>query len=350
MTEKKPVRASFAERVLQWFDQHGRKQLPWQQKVTAYRVWLSEIMLQQTQVSTVIPYFDTFTQRFPTVADLAAADEDDVLALWAGLGYYSRARNLHRAAKKVVADFNGEFPRTQQEMETLPGVGRSTAAAVLSLAYDLPTTIMDGNVKRVLCRYHAVEGVTSLSAVDKKLWQLAESHQPQQRAGNYTQAMMDLGATICTRSQPKCERCPVHADCQARIQGNPQDYPTKKPSKTLPVKSTLMLLLTDETGCVLLEKRPPAGIWGGLWALPEFADEQTLSHWLNTQGIRAEERARWPAFRHTFSHYHLDISPVWFVASHTGIGDAQTTWVAANDHALGVPVPTAKLLSQLAAQ
>ena len=350
MTEKKPVRASFAERVLQWFDRHGRKHLPWQQNVSAYRVWLSEIMLQQTQVATVIPYFEKFTASFPSVNDLAAAPEDAVLAHWAGLGYYTRARNLHRAAKKVVADFNGEFPCTQTEMETLPGVGRSTAAAILSLAYDLPATIMDGNVKRVLCRYHAIEGITSVAAVDKKLWQLAEAHQPATRAGNYTQAMMDLGATICTRAQPKCEQCPVHADCQARIDGTQADYPNKKPSKKLPVKTTIMLLLTDEQGRVLLEKRPPAGIWGGLWSLPEFTDNDALAHWLNMQGINAKQREQWPAFRHTFSHYHLDITPLCLAASRTGVNDAQSVWVNPAEHTLGIPVPAAKLLSQLAAQ
>lgn len=350
MAEKKPVRAAFAARVLQWFDQHGRKHLPWQQNVSAYRVWLSEIMLQQTQVATVIPYFEKFTARFPTVADLAAASEDEVLSLWAGLGYYSRARNLHRAAKKVVDDFGGEFPHSQSEMETLPGVGRSTAAAILSLAYDVPATIMDGNVKRVLCRYHAIDGVPSVSKIDKQLWQLAEQHQPRLRAANYTQAMMDLGATICTRSQPKCEQCPVYADCQARIQGNPTDYPHKKPSKKLPVKQTLMLIITNAEGEVLLEKRPPTGIWGGLWSLPEVEDTQALEQWLHSRGLTSNNEEYWPVFRHTFSHYHLDITPLQLSVTSLAINDGGCVWASPASHEFGLPVPAAKLLAQLAAQ
>lgn len=344
------ARASFAARVLNWFDQHGRKHLPWQQNVSAYRVWLSEIMLQQTQVATVIPYFEKFTTRFPAVADLAAASEDEVLALWAGLGYYSRARNLLRAAKKVVSDFDGEFPRSQTEMETLPGVGRSTAAAILSLAYDVPATIMDGNVKRVLCRYHAVDGVPSASKVDKQLWQLAEKHQPSSRAANYTQAMMDLGATICTRSQPKCEQCPVYADCQARIQGNQTDYPQKKPSKKLPVKQTLMLVITNSEGEVLLEKRPPSGIWGGLWSLPEVDDLDAMAAWLTARGLQATAPKYWPAFRHTFSHYHLDITPLRLQVSAQALNDNSSCWIAPTQQTLGLPVPAAKLMAQLAAQ
>lgn len=350
MANSSAQRASFAERVLSWYDRNGRKHLPWQQQVTPYRVWLSEIMLQQTQVTTVIPYFEAFTRAFPQVSDLAAADTDQVLALWAGLGYYSRARNLHRAAQMIESQFQGKFPPDIEALCQLPGVGRSTAAAIVSLAFNQPATIMDGNVKRVLCRYHAVEGWPGTSAVDKQLWQLAESHQPKNRPAHYTQAMMDLGATVCHRSRPTCTLCPLNADCRARINDLQADYPNRKPSKTLPHKTTVALMAIDPQGAVLLIKRPPSGIWGGLWSLPEISDEQQLQPWLTAQGLRLLRHETWPSFRHTFSHYHLHITPLLIeVDTGTRIADEQSRWQHPDRLDVGLPAPIAKLLVSLKA-
>lgn len=302
---------TIAPRVLTWFDKHGRKDLPWQHDINPYRVWVSEIMLQQTQVSTVIPYFQDFMQQLPTIEDLAEADEDLVLHLWTGLGYYSRARNLHKTARIVCEQNKGQLPDTVEGLCELPGIGRSTAGAIISIAYRQPAAILDGNVKRVLARFHAAPGWPGQSTVLKALWEHAEFHAPQQRVADYSQAMMDLGATLCVRSKPACDNCPLQADCKAYAQGNPGDYPGKKPKKKLPVKTVQMLMIHNASGEILLEKRPPTGIWGGLWSFPQIETAADASHYcrdaLDCQPARIDH---WDSYRHTFSHYHLDISPV----------------------------------------
>jgi A/G-specific adenine glycosylase len=268
-------------------------------------------MLQQTQVATVIPYYLRFMGTFPDLGSLAAAPLDRVLEQWSGLGYYSRARNLHKAARIIASDHDGEFPASFDQAVALPGIGQSTAGAILAQALQQRHAILDGNVKRVLCRYHAVEGWPGKTAVQRQLWQYAEQHTPNHRIADYTQAIMDLGATLCTRASPQCAQCPLQIDCVAYVQGQVKRYPTPRPRKPLPVKSARLLILTDsESGRILLEKRPPSGIWGGLWSLPE-ADlgepiEQLCKQRWGMQVLTSEDCA---AFRHTFSHYHLDITP-----------------------------------------
>lgn len=302
---------TFADKVLAWFDQDGRKGLPWQQNPTPYRVWVSEIMLQQTQVTTVISYYERFMQRFPDLQSLAAAPQDNVLQLWEGLGYYSRARNLHKTAQQVRDAYAGEFPTDRLTLETLPGIGRSTAAAILSLSQGQREAILDGNVKRVLARYHAVTGWVGEPRVQKQLWTYAEQHLPTERNADYTQAMMDMGATLCTRSKPLCLRCPLQDDCQAFKQGTPKAYPGKRPPKDLPEKTALALLLRNTAGELLLQQRPPTGVWGGLWSFPEFADGTALHDWLAQHFAPTQAIAtRLPTLTHTFSHYRLHLQPL----------------------------------------
>lgn len=315
---------TFADRVLAWYAQHGRKHLPWQQDPTPYRVWVSEIMLQQTQVSTVIPYYERFMARFPDVITLADAPLDAVLKHWEGLGYYSRARNLHKAAQAIRDQHHGEFPNTIDAVEALPGIGRSTAGAILSLADGQAHAILDGNVKRVLARFHAVAGYPGQSAVLKQLWHYAEQHLPAQDNAAYTQAMMDLGATLCTRQRPACLLCPLHDDCQARQQGNPQDYPAPKPKKALPEKQAVALLLRNAAGDIALEQRPPTGIWGGLWSFPEFSDTESALASLKAQPKATQTLA---TQTHTFSHYRLHLQPLLVDIEHCAEDDVSTTGV-----------------------
>ena len=306
-----PTTTPFHERVLTWFDAHGRKDLPWQRGISPYRVWVSEIMLQQTQVKTVIPYFERFMAAFPDVHALAAASEDEVLHLWTGLGYYARARNLHKAAKTVALELAGEFPATLEGLEALPGIGRSTAGAILSIAFQQRASILDGNVKRVLARYHRVDGWPGKTSVHQQLWDIAERYTPTDRCADYTQAMMDLGATLCTRSKPACGVCPLTDDCAARAAGDQSAYPGKKPRKVLPVQSTHFLIAQNPEGALWLEKRPSSGIWGGLWCFPEVTcEQQAIEHCLDRWQLAPEGITRLAEFRHTFSHYHLDITPV----------------------------------------
>lgn len=342
---------NFSERVLAWFDLHGRKHLPWQQDINAYRVWVSEIMLQQTQVATVIPYFERFMQRFPTVTALAQAPVDEVLHLWTGLGYYARARNLHRCAQQVVSDHAGEFPVTVAALADLPGIGRSTAGAIASIAGGTRAAILDGNVKRVLARHRAIDGWPGQTAVLSQLWEIAEANTPPRRNGAYTQAMMDLGATVCTRSKPACERCPLAADCLALAQGEQTRYPGKKPKKDLPEKAVQLLMLRDGHGRLLLEQRPPQGIWGGLWSFPELAvDSDAVSH-CNTTFGKVSGIEVWDSWRHTFSHYHLDITPVLADIEPAGQVRDDNRWrwfdVQAPD-SIGLAAPVKRLLEKLA--
>jgi len=342
--------SDFAEQLLTWFDHYGRKNLPWQKPITPYRVWVSEIMLQQTQVDTVIPYFTRFMQRFPTLQTLAEAAQDEVLHLWTGLGYYARARNLHACAQRIIQAHNGRFPADIDTLETLPGIGRSTAAAIASIAFEQPTAILDGNVKRVLARYHAIDGWPGETAVAKTLWQHAESHMPTSRCRDYTQAIMDLGATLCTRSRPVCTLCPLQKGCTANHQGNPQDYPGKKPRKQLPVKALRMLILQHESQ-VLLQQRPPTGIWGGLWSFPELAMEDDAESKIRRDFGDIATSEQWATVRHTFSHYHLDIAP--FVATlikpQAKISDnGGTIWYNLQQPPkLGLAAPVKKLIDQL---
>ena len=334
--------------MLDWFDQHGRHDLPWQAEKTAYFTWLSEIMLQQTQVTTVIPYFQTFREQFPTVQDLAAADIDDVLHLWTGLGYYARARNLHKAAKMVVSDFGGEFPVDVDDLESLPGIGRSTAGAISSIAGGRRAAILDGNVKRVLARYYAVEGWPGNNKVMQELWEYAERNTPASRCGDYTQAMMDMGATLCTRSKPACLLCPLQTGCQALAQNRTHELPASRPKKVLPVKQTLMLIITDEDNNVLLYQRPPTGLWGGLWSLPQTQDlrdaEQETGFRLDLDSAEAAA-----PLRHTFSHFHLDITPMQVKLRNTPTNHvmegAATLWYnISQPQKIGLAAPVKKLL------
>lgn len=298
-----------AERVLAWFQVYGRKDLPWQHNPTPYRVWVSEIMLQQTQVTTVIPYYERFMQSFPDVLTLANADDDQVLKHWQGLGYYTRARNLHKAARIIRDQYQGQFPTMIEAVEALPGIGRSTAGAILSLSMGQKHPILDGNVKRVLARYHALEGWSGTPANQKKLWAYAELHVPDHANAAYTQAMMDMGATLCTRSKPLCLMCPLHEDCAALKTGRPQDYPAPKPAKELPHKILWIAIVLNAQGEILLHKRPPTGIWGGLWSCPEFVSYEDLKDWANTLGANESDR-KLPDFEHGFSHYSLTMHPI----------------------------------------
>ncbi|WP_067868774.1 A/G-specific adenine glycosylase [Neptuniibacter marinus] len=301
---------NFSSAVLDWFDQHGRHDLPWQQNKDAYHTWISEIMLQQTQVTTVIPYYQRFIKRFPTVGSLAKAEQDEVLHLWTGLGYYARARNLHKTAQIVANELNGQFPETVLELEALPGIGRSTAGAILSISTGKWAPILDGNVKRVLARFYAIEGWPGTTANQKTLWQYAEQNTPQERVADYTQAMMDLGATLCTRSKPSCLLCPLQQGCKAWELGKTDQLPTPKPKKTLPIKQTYMLILQQhKEDEVLLYQRPPSGLWGGLWSFPQVAD---LRDTFNETGLELDQASiqTLAPIRHTFSHFHLDITPV----------------------------------------
>jgi len=345
----------FAPRVLDWFDQYGRHDLPWQRDISPYRVWVSEIMLQQTQVKTVIPYFQRFIHAFPEVQALAQAPEDEVLHLWTGLGYYARARNLHKAAKMVATELDGQFPDTVEGLQELPGVGRSTAGAIASIALGRRASILDGNVKRVLARLHRVEGWPGQSAVHKVLWEIAEHYTPLERCADYTQAMMDLGATLCTRSKPACGLCPLQDSCEANAAGDQAAYPGKKPRKALPVKSTHFLILRNARGDVWLEKRPSQGIWGGLWCFPEVASAAEGSNLcMDKWQVAPTALDAWPDFRHTFSHYHLDITPVLATLESSPVavmeGDGQLWYNVRQPPQIGLAAPVASLLGMLADQ
>lgn len=339
----------FSARLLAWFDRHGRHDLPWQHPRTPYRVWLAEVMLQQTQVTTVVPYFERFLARFPDWPALAAAPIDDVLELWAGLGYYARARNLHKAARCVVDDFGGKLPRELEALNELPGLGRSTAAAILSQAFDEPHAILDGNVKRVLARHAAVEGWPGSPAVAKRLWQEAEARLPRKRGADYTQAIMDLGATLCLARAPACERCPVSADCLAHQRGEPTRYPSSRPRRERPLRQSRALIVENEAGAILFERRPPAGIWGGLWCLPLIEDGQDWQAGLQARyGLKGRLVETGAVLRHGFTHFDLDIEPLRVRVKDRASGaeaSADRRWIKlAADPLPGLPAPIRKLL------
>ena len=344
----------FAERLLSWYDQHGRKHLPWQQDTSAYRVWISEIMLQQTQVATVIPYYEKFMARFPSVRALAAADLDEVLHHWTGLGYYARGRNLHKAAQRVMEEHDGEMPLNVASLEALPGIGRSTAGAIAAIAAGVRAPILDGNVKRVLARFHAVAGYPGESAVSKILWHRADSHTPATRVADYTQAIMDLGATLCVRSNPGCGDCPVAAHCEALAANAIDQYPGKKAKKEKPVRRARIFVVHDGNGACLVEQRPADGVWGGLWTPPERPADTSAEGFIVEFGLRSLQTSPAyiaPVFRHTFTHFHLDIEPVYIEVAepaHSIRERDDVRWYSAgSNEPLGLSAPAVKLIASL---
>ncbi|MBO9664937.1 A/G-specific adenine glycosylase [Dokdonella sp.] len=342
----------FAPALLHWYDRHGRKDLPWQRERDAYRVWLSEVMLQQTQVRTVIPYFERFLAALPTLAELAAAPQDRVLALWSGLGYYSRARNLHRTAQICVAEHGGELPRALDALSALPGIGRSTAAAILAQTWNERHAILDGNVRRVLARWHGLRGWPGETATQRELWRLAEQHTPHERVADYTQAIMDLGATLCVRARPHCTRCPVATGCVALREGLTAELPARKPARAKPTRKTTMLIVRDAQRRVLLERRPSVGIWASLWSLPEIdTAAEAPRHLLERYAVRADGGAALAPFVHVFSHYTLEITPLLLEHAQpvARVADADDrAWYAPAELAgVGLPAPVRKLLDTL---
>lgn len=346
--------------MVQWQASHGRNHLPWQQTRDPYRVWLSEIMLQQTQVTTVLGYYDRFLQRFPDVASLAAAHEDEVLALWSGLGYYSRARNLHRCAQAVVRDFGGSFPRSAELLATLPGIGRSTAAAIAGFCFGERAAILDANVKRVLTRVLAFDADLSQAKNEKTLWGLAEGLLPTEdlpvQMPRYTQGLMDLGATVCLPRKPNCLICPLQQRCQAAAQGNPQDFPVKTRKTKRSTQAWWLLLLRDAQGRMALQRRPSTGIWAGLYAPPVWDSAQGLEAAVAALGARLPLQGREdrPVLLHVLTHRDLFLHPVVVdvAAAQPALVDADgqesSWWAASAWPALGLPAPIRKLLEELA--
>jgi len=344
----------FADRVIAWQKAHGRHDLPWQQSRDAYRIWLSEIMLQQTQVATVIPYYGRFVERFPDVRALAAAPLEAVMSSWAGLGYYSRARHLHRCAQQVVAEHGAEFPRCTELLAQLPGIGRSTAAAIYALAFGEAAAILDGNVKRVLARHFGIEGYPGNPSVERVLWQHAEDLLPSDDIESYTQGLMDLGATVCTRSRPKCGACPVSDSCRALRERTIDVLPTPRPAKQPRVRSASVLVIHDASGAVLLELRPPSGIWGGLLSLPEFEADASAdaigAATITRYGLRISMGEALGDIRHEFTHYTYVMQPrLAQVIGTAGVASASLRRISeAELESAPLPAPIRRLLRQLA--
>ena len=349
LKEKKP----FAETLVVWQKSHGRNHLPWQNTRDPYRVWLSEIMLQQTQVSTVLDYYAKFLKNFPTVADLAAASQDQVMGLWSGLGYYSRARNLHQCAKDVMTKFGGAFPQTAQDLMSLPGIGRSTAAAVASFCFSERVAIMDGNVKRVLTRLWAYDADLSVSKNEKVLWQMAEAALPtkqiQTAMPRYSQALMDLGATICLPRKPLCQSCPVRTECKAHELGEPEKFPVKTRKLKRTSEVLWLLLANNQKGQVWLEKRPESGIWASLYSLPVFASEEALSAGVLKSDLPKNSKSHWeilPTFKHVLTHKDLHCHVVKTKLTKGPISTGSGAWWSEEDwQVLGLPTPIRHLLS-----
>jgi A/G-specific adenine glycosylase len=341
----------FQNAILRWFCVSGRDNLPWQKNISAYSVWISEIMLQQTRVNTVIPYFERFMRRFPGVRELSNASIDEVLHYWTGLGYYARARNLHRTALIVANQLGGCFPSDIDTLITLPGIGRSTAGAIRSIAFKKPGAILDGNVKRVLSRFAAIEGWPGHTRPLKNLWSISEELTPLRNTDSFSQAMMDLGATVCI-SQPKCHLCPITSGCKAYLSGTQQKYPGKKPKTSLPVKKTHFLMIYNKKLGYLLRKNKSQGIWGGLWAFPQISKIQELDLELRELGLKSIKSRTLATSRHTFSHYHLDYVPVLIHAKELKGQTTRTTcgerWYNPKTPVLlGMPAPVVSLLEQL---
>jgi A/G-specific adenine glycosylase len=350
----------FAQQLLSWWDENGRHDLPWQQNPTPYRVWVSEIMLQQTQVATVERYYNRFISSFPDIPALAQASQDEVLHHWSGLGYYSRARNLHKAAQQVVDLHKGVLPNTLDGLMALPGIGRSTAGAILSLASGQRQPILDGNAKRVLARVFCIEGWTGSAVNLKKLWQLAECCTPADRVANYTQAIMDVGATLCTRTKPACPVCPLQSHCAALSAGLVTSIPAPKPKKVRPVRSAVLVMATRGENEILLEKRPPTGIWGGLWSFPEVESIAAIDDWcINQLGVIPATKQTWPGVSHSFSHFEFAMTPVEITLESAGgaVGEVPQAGVMEADRwlwyntrspaGIGLAAPVARLIQQL---
>ncbi len=351
-------RPSFAARVIAWQRQHGRHDLPWQNTRDAYRIWVSEIMLQQTQVAAVMGYYVRFMQRFPDLASLAQAPEEEVMRHWAGLGYYSRARNLHKAARIAVEQWRGELPRTPEQLVTLPGIGRSTAAAIAVFAHGVRAAILDGNVKRVFARCFGVAGYPGERKVEEALWERALGLLPRTGVEAYTQGLMDLGATLCTRARPNCGACPLQNECVAHRDKRVAELPHRKPKKALPQRACVMLVLLQGRD-VLLVKRPSPGIWGGLWCLPQFDTEAQAQHWTHGAGLDWRGHHALALIEHGFTHYHLTIRPVTLSLAgrnatqrvETHLGKTGHMWLTLDDAAgAALPAPVKKLLAHLAQQ
>lgn len=339
----------FSEALLRWFDQFGRKDLPWQRRKDPYITWLSEIMLQQTQVQTVIPYFNRFIARFPTLTALATAAEDDILALWAGLGYYSRARNLIKTAHILFTEYHPHWPQEAATWLSFPGVGRSTAAAIVSQAFNERAAILDGNVSRVLSRYFMVSGSPKDAKVKRRLWELAEDCLPQQRFADYTQAIMDLGATCCKKHQPNCLHCPLQATCLAYQNAKVGEYPAKPPRKQRPTQEAVFLLIYNEHKEIYIEKQSPKGIWGALWSLPSVAQVADIADYLaNYHGIIAAAPQFFVKFKHGFTHFHLILQGYQLSVSSYPMSQPlspDTQWAnAAKLAELGLPKPIKKII------
>jgi len=337
---------TFADRLLDWFDQYGRKNLPWHQPRTAYHVWVSEIMLQQTQVQTVIPYYEKFIARFPDLTKLAQAQQDEVLAHWSGLGYYARGRNLHRTAQIIQIEHQGIFPSEFEKLIRLPGIGRSTAHAILAQAFNQPLAILDGNVKRVLARYSTLERPTSEKQAESQLWQLAQQLMSTSRPADYTQAIMDLGSMLCKRSKPLCSSCPVQTDCKAQVTNRVSEFPIKKPTKSKPIKHIWMLIQINSAKRIRFIQRPQSGIWGGLISLPEFDSQNgCLLNAHPYQGL-----IEYPTIQHSFSHYHLRIHPIYATTANEirEANDPNALWLTQTEALTkGLPAPVRTLIEQL---
>ncbi len=343
---------NFSKSLISWYKKHGRHDLPWQCDPTPYHVWVSEIMLQQTQVNTVIPYYTRFIDRFPDIQSLANAKLDEVLSHWAGLGYYARGRNLYHAAQTICDDHGGTIPSSKEKLLTLPGIGRSTAGAIMALAFDQRHAILDGNVKRVLSRFYAISGWPGESAVEKQFWQLAESLTPKKNVSRYTQAMMDLGATVCMRSQAKCDICPISQRCLARQEESQYKYPTPKPKKAIPFRKIVFLLLENKAGEILFQRRPPTGIWGGLWCFPECSPDDDIEKWLLAKmGFSGSITRKLTVIKHTLTHFRMEILPIHLkVKQCNNIKEKDDhRWCLSGDALkFGVPVPVKNLLLTMA--
>lgn len=343
----------FSRKLTEWHRLHGRHDLPWQRTRDPYRIWVSEIMLQQTQVGAVVGYFQRFLDRFPDLQSLAQASEDDVLRLWSGLGYYARARNLHKAARLIVENHGGTFPQDLQAIAALPGIGRSTAAAIAAFSFGESGAILDGNVKRVLARRFGIDGFPGVAVVEKRLWNLATELLPSAASRIpieiYTQALMDLGATVCTRGKPACGNCPLSSDCVARATGRIPELPTPRPKKVTPVRQATWLILRHRKR-VLLERRPSSGLWGGLWVFPEYVGKRIAHHCRAEYACKLAGHHALPGFSHGFTHFRLDIRPVVceVVAREAMAESPGRIWLSVSEAIdSAVPVPVRKVLRQL---
>jgi A/G-specific adenine glycosylase len=340
---------AFSRRLIEWQKAHGRHDLPWQGTRDPYRLWLSEIMLQQTQVATVIPYYERFLARFPDILSLARADDGEVMRLWSGLGYYARARNLHGAARQVADMHGGHFPLSIEAVSALPGIGRSTAAAIVAFATGEAHAILDGNVKRVLARHAGIEGGVDRAPVIARLWSEAEARLPKRDVEAYTQALMDLGATLCTRTEPACDRCPVRADCVARREGRVDELPGRKAARAARERvATWLVVLAGDA--VLVEMRPSPGIWGGLWSLPECEGRADPREALATRGLATGEPRALPVVTHPFTHFTLQATP-WLAKARSRAvlpADRESRWLAlAEAPEAALPAPVKRLLAAL---